>query len=161
MKNKIILILLIGLLSSCSTLKDYKQEDNTKAKTVTEVTEKTKKGGKTVLEIPNIRYKDTTIYNVNRETKTILSTRYDKQGNQKIECLEADFNEKFTRVHELIENDIKTRDLRKTDFNPQYIFYAIAVLSLILIIGLGFLVFIMIKMQKQVPELIAQITKEL
>jgi len=157
MKHLTLFVLLLIAFSSCETMKDYALSDKTKKESVTEVVETTKKGGKTVLKIPNIRYRDTTIYNVNRETKTILSTIYDKKGNQRIECLEAEVNEKFTRIEEMLQNDVETKDTRKSSFNPQFLIYAIGGLGIVIILIMVVLSYLMIRIQKQLPIMLASI----
>lgn len=150
MKKLIYISLIFIFLSSCSSMKSFFSKDKGTKDTKTEVVETTKKGGKTTLELPNIIYKDTTITSVNYETKTILRTTFDKKGNQKIDCLEAEINEKITRIEEAIQNDIETKTKSETSFNPQYFIYAIAALGFIIIIG--FIVFgiVITKLKKSV-----------
>ena len=141
--------IILILFSSCSSMKSFFSKDTSTKDTKTEVVETTKKGGKTTLELPNIIYKDTTITSVNYETKTILRTTFDTNGNQKIDCLEAEINEKITRIEEAIQNDIATKDKRETSFNPQYFMYAIAALGFIIIIGFVVFGVVVTKIKKE------------
>lgn len=150
MKKLIYISIILIIFSSCSTFKSVLTKDNSTKEKNIEVVETTKKGGKTTLEIPNIIYKDTTITSINYETKTILKTTFDNNGNQKIACLESEINEKITRIEETMQKDIETKNERKNEFNPQYLIYAIAFLGVIIIIG--FIVFgiVISKIKKEI-----------
>lgn len=159
--KKSILIAFTGLfLFSCGITKKLQQKDNSTKDTTIERREITRPGDTITIDIPNIRYKDTVITRVNYEKKTIATVRYDEQGNQRFECLSAEIEESLESIKESVKNDIKSKKETKHQFNPQYIFYAIGALAFIVLIGLIFLSFLFMKMQKQIPTMTAKIIKE-
>ena len=157
--KKILFILTLITITSCASLFDLEKTDKSTKDTVTKITEKSKKGGETILTVPKIIYKDTTIYTVNRQTKTILSTRFDKTGAQTISCLEEAINEKNTIIEESIKANKETLTELKNEFNPQYIIYAIALLGFILIIGMILFLYIFNGFKKSIPNIISSIQK--
>ena len=159
MKKLILILFLTTFFFSCKSMKQLTTKDETRTDKATEITERTKKGGTTTLDVPKYNYilKDTTLYSVNRETKTILTTRFDSKGNQTIECLEAELNEKITKIQETIENDIESKKKSETSFNPQYLIYAIAGLGLVLIVGMIVFSVLILKIKKEIPSMISTI----
>lgn len=152
--KKLTLIILILCLQSCSSAKSFLSKDKSTKDTKTEIIETTKKGGVTTLSVPNIIRKDTTIYTVNRHTKTILSTKFDKNGAQTINCEESELNEKITRIEEKIDKDIKIEADKKTEFNPQYLVYSIIGLGIVLIIGMFVFSYLILKIKKQIVSVV-------
>lgn len=148
--EKIIYILSIILFTSCSTSKKILQTDKTVAHKTIERREIIRKGDTLTIDIPNIRYKDTTIVRTNYENKTIARVTYDDKGNQKFDCLSAEINEKLELINETVANNVENKRDVERDFNPQYFIYALAALAFIIIIG--FIVFgiVITKLKKSV-----------
>ena len=161
MKKLILGLLVVVSLYSCSTTKKLLKEDTSVKKTVTERKQITRPGDTITIDIPNIRYKDTVITRINYENKTIARVRYDEKGNQKFECLSAEIDEKLELIREEVQNNIKEQNDIKRSFNPQYFIYALGFLVLVVVIGFGFMGFMFMKLQKQLPGMIASVTKEL
>ncbi|MBS9773803.1 MAG: hypothetical protein KGV59_01420 [Tenacibaculum sp.] len=127
-------LLPILLFISCESYKKVLTTDNTKKTTITDRKEIKRKGDSLSIVIPNVRYKDTIITRVNYETKTVARVVYDKKGNQRIDCISAEINEKLESIREDIKNDIKTENENNREFKPQYFFYAIGFLGIVIII---------------------------
>lgn len=145
----------------CSTSKKALTTDNTRSDTLTERRTVTRPGDTVRIDIPNIRYKDTTITKVNYDTHTVARVRYDSQGNQQIECIQSEIKELTETIRATIQNDVKTENEKESSFNPQYIFYAIGFLTLIVFVGLGVLGFLFLKMQKNLPNITSDIVNKL
>ena len=134
MKN-IIYTLLALYIVSCDVQKiSDKTKDNSNYKENTEV--KTFRQGDTVrFEIPNIKFKDTTIYRTNRQGTTI-QTIYDRQGTVKsIDCY-ASRIEELTRQNIEYQKNSKQKQSAKTEkFNTVWVLYfvigIVVILSLI------------------------------
>jgi len=142
MKN--ILVILLVLICSCSTMKNKKSselntETNTKSSEVgVEIIKR--EGSVITYEVPKITFKDTIIEvkNKNIYGTNTLRVVYDKDGAQRIECLESELdilkkyfiNKEENKKEELIEEE-KTKD---TQFKPIIILY--------IFLGLAFLMFI-------------------
>jgi ATP-dependent Zn protease len=161
MKKLILGLLVVVSLYSCSTTKKLLKEDTSVKKTTTERKQITRPGDTITIDIPNIRYKDTLITRVNYENKTIARVTYDDKGNQKFECLSAEIDEKLELIREEVQNNIKEQNDIKRSFNPQYFIYALGFLVLVIVIGFGFMGFMFMKLQKQLPGMVASVTKEL
>lgn len=134
MKVKISLLLLI-LFTSCNVKKQaLKNKEDRKLTEQTEVITK-RKGDTVTYVIPNIKYKDTTIYTVNRQGTT-LRTVYDNTGNiQQIDCF-ASMIEEITRSNRELVEAIKQKEVDKEEnFNPTNLFYAIGFVLLIVLVG--------------------------
>ena len=145
----------------CSSLKKASTTDNSRSDTVTERKTITRPGDTVRIDIPNIRYKDTTITRVNYDTHTVASVRYDSQGNQQIDCITAEIKELTESIRSTVQNDINTKEEKKSSFNPQYLIYAIAGLALIVFLGLGVLGFMFLRLQKQLPTMTSDIIGKL
>lgn len=161
MKKMILMCFLLGMLFSCSTTRNLKKEDNTTKRTTTERRQLTRPGDTITIDIPNIRYKDTTITRVNYENKTIARVTYDNKGNQRFDCLSAEIDEKLELIREEVNNNIRENNKIDRSFNPQYFIYALAFLGIVIIIGFGLISFMFMRFQKQLPSMIGQITNEL
>jgi ATP-dependent Zn protease len=160
MKKLILSVFVMLLISSCSTTKKLLKTDTSVKKTVTERKQITRPGDTITINIPNIRYKDTVITRVNYENKTIARVRYDNKGNQQFECLSAEIDEKLELIREEVNNNIKEQNDIKRSFNPQHFIYALAFLVVVILIGFGLIGFMFMRLQKQLPGMIANITKE-
>ena len=155
------LIFILFILTSCSTSKKALTEDTSRTDTVTERKTVTRPGDTVRIDIPNIRYKDTVITRYNYDTKTLARVTYDSEGNQKFDCISAEMRELLETIKQTQQNNIKSESERESSFNPQYIIYAIAILAFIVFIGLGILGFMFLKLQKQLPNMTADIVNKL
>lgn len=161
MKKTILIAFVTLLISSCSTTRKLQKTDTSVKKTVTERKQITRPGDTITIDIPNIRYKDTVITRVNYENKTIARVRYDDEGNQRFECLSAEIDEKLELIREEVNNNIKEQNNVQRSFNPQYFIYALAILVVVVLLGFGLISFMFMRLQKQLPTMIATVTKEL
>jgi len=135
--KKILIITLLLLCFSCDV-----QKKAIKTKTDRQLTEqietKTYRPGDTIsIDIPNIKLKDTVIERVSYKynTPSIARVTYDKNGNIKVECLQAQIEE-TNRINRQLLEVIKDKNQEKTEvFKPQYFIYALAVLVLFVVIG--------------------------
>ena len=122
-------LLILLLLTSCATTKNKKQtETSTIERTLT-----TRAGDTLTYVVPNIKYKDTTIYHKNFENplSNTLKIVYDKQGNQtEIKCISDEINE----LKEYINTVKEDSKVKETNFNNVIIIY--------IFIGLAFLIII-------------------
>ena len=157
----IILSLFTGLfLFSCTTTKKLFKKDNSTDITTVERREVTRAGDTVTIEIPNIRYKDTTISKINYDTRTIARVNYDSQGNKSVECISAEIRELVETLRNEKKNDIKETTDKEKSFNPQYIFYAIGFLVLMVVIGLVVVSVLFSKMKASIPSIINDIVKK-
>tara|TARA_R110000851_G_scaffold108617_1_gene230016 strand:- start:85 stop:585 length:501 start_codon:yes stop_codon:yes gene_type:complete len=153
--NKIILSAFVAfLLFSCGVTKKTTGSDQSEGKKTIEERFVTRPGDTITINIPNIRYKDTTITRTNYENRTIASVRYDDRGNQTIECLTAETKEYFKTIREEFKNDIKNDEEIEREFKPQNFIYAIAVLVGVLVIAMIIGVVAINKVKKAIPEMI-------
>jgi len=153
--------LILVLMASCQATKKLDLEDKTKTSTETEKKETTRKGDSlTVLRPYNIKYKDTTIYTYSYETKSYIRETYDKEGNQKIDCVTDEIRELIETNRTLIENDIRNREEKEVSFDPASLIWAIAglgiVVVLLAIVGMVF----MARLQKAMPGMVAEAVKQ-
>lgn len=132
---KIILSAFAGLLFfSCATTKKSSESDQSTRDTTIERRSITRPGDTITIDIPNVRFKDTTITRVNYENRTVASVYYDKDGNQRFECLSAELKEEMELIRDTLINDKESESERESSFNPQYFIYALAGLVLVLIV---------------------------
>jgi len=103
-----------------------------------------RKGDTVHYEIPNIIYKDTTIYRTNRQGTTI-KTVYDQTGNiTSIDCFASAIAE-IRKENREFQQAIKDKDSKKTEeFDSTVIFYIMGGVVLIFFFAL-FLMFLYIK----------------
>ena len=122
-------LLILLLLTSCATTKNKKQtETSTIERTLT-----TRAGDTLTYVVPNIKYKDTTIYHKNFENplSNTLKIVYDREGNQtEIKCISDEINE----LKEYINTVKEDSKVKETNFNNVIIIY--------IFIGLAFLIII-------------------
>ena len=143
MKNIIYTLLVLSIVS-CDVQKiSDKVKDDSNYKENTEV--KTFRQGDTVrFEIPNIKFKDTTIYRTNRQGTTI-QTIYDRQGTVKsIDCY-ASRIEELTRQNIEYQKNSKQKQSAKTEkFNTVWVLYFVIGIVVIFVVAL-LLMFLYIK----------------
>ncbi len=151
--RKLIFLFVISLYG-CDLQRKLINTDKSKRTTITEEKKIIRKGDSISLIIPNIRYKDTTITRYNYETKTKVRVVYDKQGNQKIDCVSAEIKEEFKKIREDLKNDIKGQNEIQNEFKPQHLFYAIAVLIAVFVIAMFSFYYLFSKSQKQFLQIL-------
>lgn len=156
-----VLFVVFLLFSSCESYKKVATSDKTKINTVSTVKEVKRKADSISIVVPNVVYKDTVITKVNYETKTIARIVYDDDGNKRFDCLPAEISERLERIETNQSNNVKIDSEKERSFNPQYILYAIGFVCLVVVVGLGLLGFLVVKTQKQMPELLAGVLKEI
>lgn len=160
MKNVILSVLMAFIFVRCGTFKKVNINEDTKQETSVVRKEITRPGDTITIDIPNIRYKDTTITRVNYENKTIASVRYDNQGNQQFVCSSAEIKEKFEQIDSKLEILKKEDSEKKNEFNPQHFIYAIGGLGLIVVLIMVVFMILMAKMQKSIPQTIISSLKD-
>ena len=123
------LLILILLFTSCKTLKDKKDIEQTK---VTR-TELFKKADTLQYTVPNVKYKDTTIYvkNFEKQGSNTLKIVYDKEGNtQQIDCI-SDAVKELNETIETLKDQSKTKETEFKSTNFIYIFLGLASLLIV------------------------------
>ncbi|HPJ66080.1 MAG TPA: hypothetical protein PK243_11205 [Flexilinea sp.] len=150
------------LLSGCKVSKDLKTDDKSKTTTETERKETTRAGDTVTVVRPfNVRYKDTTIYTYSYETKSMIREIYDKDGNQRVDCITDEIRELIETQKQMIENDIKSREQRESEFNPASLIWAIAGLAVV-VLFMGIVGFVLItRIQKSIPGIVAESVKSI
>jgi hypothetical protein len=117
------------VLCSCKTLKDKKDIEQTK---ITR-TELFKKADTLQYSVPNVKYKDTTIYirNFEKQGSNTLKIVYDKQGNQtQIDCISEAVKE-LNETIEMLKDNSKTKETEFKSANFLYIFLGLAGLLIV------------------------------
>lgn len=100
-----LLIISILFLSSCNLLKkvDKTSTDTESTERIREIT--SRKGDTVTYEIPNVRFKDTTIYTYNRVGSRI-ETRYDSKGDiDLINCITGEINMLREEIRSMKESE--------------------------------------------------------
>lgn len=160
--KKLILSLCIALsLFSCSVLKENSKNDQSEIDRSIERRLITRPGDTLTIDIPNVRYKDTTITRVNYENRTVATVRYDSQGNQQFECLSAELREEMHLIREAIKNDIQEETKTESQFSPDHFIYALAFLLFVFVIGMIVLLIIISKLKKTIPDIAMQAIKNM
>lgn len=156
-KNIVILLLLLFICCSCDI-----QKEASKTKTDTafqeQIESQTFRKGDTVhYEIPNVIYKDTTIYRTNRQGTTI-KTVYDQGGNiASIDCFASAIAE-IRKENREFQQAIKDKESKKTEeFDSTVIFY---IMGGIVLIGI-FALFLMYLYVKKNTAVVTQFLKPL
>lgn len=137
------LIVILAVTCSCDIQKEaVKSKSDTTEKTQTETI--TKRLGDTVVYIPNVRYKDTTIYTTNRQGTT-LKTVYAPNGNiASIDCFASAIDE-IKRENREFQQSLKDKEKVKTEeFDSSFILYIVIGVVIIFLFGL-FLLFLIIR----------------
>jgi len=122
-------IILILLLASCGVLKTKKDVEQTK----TTRTELYKKADTLQYSVPNVKYKDTTIYvrNFEKEGSNTLKIVYDKEGNtEQIDCI-SDAVKELNETIEMLKDNSKTKETVFNSTNLIYIFLGLAGLLIV------------------------------
>ena len=145
------MIFLALILIGCDVLK--KTTKTREDRTVKEQTETvTKREGDTVTyKIPNIKFKDTTIYTTNRVTGTTQVLRYNDKGQiDMAQCISGAIEEITRSNRELVEAiNNKDRTVEK-EFKTEIIIYIM--LGLVLIVGV--IVFFMYRLISKNTKLV-------
>lgn len=145
MKNKIFIILISLMFCNCESTKSiFRKKDKTETNKETKETVliSSKRDGDTLKYVlPNIKYKDTTIYvkDYKNPNSNTLRIKYDNAGNQKaIDCISNEINELKSYIIESKENEkkhVKTSDKEKqtvfSSLNILYIFIGLAFLLVV------------------------------
>lgn len=133
MKKTIIILLIVGLISSCDI-----QKNAVKSKSDTDFVENIesrsfRKGDTVHYEIPKVIYKDTTIYRTNRQGTTIR-TVYDQKGNMaSIDCFASAIDEMRKENRQFQQSLIDKSKVKTENFDSTFIFYIVG--------GIVFIVF--------------------
>jgi len=143
-KNIVIAILLLLLLCSCDIQKeaiktkvdtDYKENIETKT---------FRKGDTVRYEIPNVIYKDTTIYRTNRQGTTIKTVYASNGAIASIDCF-ASAIEEIKKENREFKQSIKDKESTKTEnFDSSFILYIMGGVVLIFSLAL-FLLYLYVK----------------
>jgi len=145
MKNKIFIILISLMFCNCESTKSiFRKKDKTETNKETKETGliSSKRDADTLKYVlPNIKYKDTTIYvkDYKNPNSNTLRIKYDNAGNQKaIDCISNEINELKSYIIETKENEkkhVKTSDKEKqtvfSSLNILYIFIGLAFLLVV------------------------------
>lgn len=133
----LLILSLVLLLNSCDI-----QKEAVKSKSDTGFTENIesqtfRKGDTVHYEIPNVIYKDTTIYRTNRQGTTI-KTVYDQSGNMaSIDCFASAIAE-FRKENREFQQSLKDKEINKTEnFDSSFFIYigvAIVILGIVALI---------------------------
>lgn len=132
------------LFTSCDIQKEAaKSKSDTGFKEMIE-SQTFRKGDTVHYEIPNIIYKDTTIYRTNRQGTTI-KTVYDQGGNiASIDCFASAIAE-FRKENREFQQSLKDKESKKTEnFDSTFILYIIGGVVVLGIFAL-FLMFLYVK----------------
>lgn len=134
-KNGSKLSYMIILLLACSC--DI-QKQSSKSKVDTDLKEQYenrvyRKGDTVTYRIPNVIYKDTVIYTVNRQGTT-LKTVYDDQGRvSQVDCFASAFEES-TKINRELLQTLKEKDKEKTEqFSDRWLLYIVMGVVIILL----------------------------
>ena len=119
-------IILLLLFTSCKSLKDKKDIEQTK----TTIQEIYKKGDTLKYIVPKAVYRDTTIYvrNFEKSGSNTLKIVYDKEGNQtQIDCMSESIKE-LNKTIESLKDNSKVKETEFKNINIIYIFLGLAIL---------------------------------
>jgi len=128
------LVLILFIFTSCSVFKGKKQTKTTKDtnKTTTEKITRFQEADTTVIKVPNIIYKDTTIIKKGRTNTAYVN--FDSKGKIDFQCINDKIQETIERTiqeqtQERIKENVKDKETR---YDPKLILY--------IFIGLGSLI---------------------
>lgn len=161
MKKSILSVLTAFLLFSCGVTKETSRTDKSESDKTIERRIFTRPGDTISIDIPNIRYKDTTITRTNYETRTVASVHYDSQGNARFDCMSAELREEMELIRETLRNDIKDDNKVESEFKPQHFIYALAVLVGVIIIAMIVGMVAIAKIKKSIPDAVSNILKDM
>jgi len=155
----VVMIVLFVIACSCDIQKQA-------SKVKSEVAEKTsietitkRKGDSVSYKIPNITFKDTTIYTVNRQGTT-LKTVYNESGSiASIDCF-ASAIEEIKRENREFKESIKDKAKEKTEeFDNSFILYIVIGLVVIVIFALLIMFFYLNKNSKSINQILNNLSK--
>ena len=158
---KYLTIILLIVLVSCQTTKDLKVNDKSKLETYTEKVKIQRPGTITTLEIPKIKYVDTTITTVNYQDKTVLRVHYDEDGRKTTECQTADIYEEVERKFEKKLVDVVSAFHKDNEFKPQTFLYALALMGFVFLILFIVILVVINNIKKTLPSLVLNTIKQL
>lgn len=141
-KFKIVVAVFLLLLAILSMVSCDITKSAAKSKTDTDITESIetsrKRAGDSVTFVPALRvkYKDTTIYTVNRQGTT-LRTVYDKTGQvSQVDCYASVIEELIKENRRILET-VKEKQKDKTeDINTDWILYGFITIGVVMIAGM-------------------------
>ena len=91
--KKVILLVIILTMTGCKMLRKVKESTDDTTSTEQTIQKTFRKGDTIYFDVPRAKYKDTTIYSVNRQGTT-LRTVFNEEGNvSDIECLTSRIDE--------------------------------------------------------------------
>lgn len=139
--------LILSLLFLCFSCDIMKEAAKTKTDTGFKENIETRtfrKGDTVTYEIPNVIYKDTTIYRTNRQGTTIKAV-YDQTGNiASIDCFASAIAE-MRKENREFQQAIKDKESKKTEnFDSTFIFYIMGGVVLIVVFAL-FMMYLYVK----------------
>lgn len=156
MKSIFKILVFVSLFTSCDILKEStKNKRNTDFEQYTESSRKRK--GDTVAFVPivNFKYKDTTIYTVNREGTT-LRTVYKDGVLSSSECMASAIEENTKALLKLQESEKDKTQKKEENFDSSFVLYI--VIGLIVIVCFG--MFLMFKTINKNSAAITEIMKK-
>lgn len=151
--KKIFFLLSLAVLFSCDIMKKS-QKNKRDTDSIEENESWRKRKGDTVsFNIPILKYKDTTIYTVNREGTT-LRTSFDSNGNIDIDCMASAIEEMNRNYMRLLETE-KTKGKEKTEnFDSSVILYAVGGFAAIIVFGFIMIFLLISRQAKTIMSLI-------
>jgi len=143
-KNIVIVILLLFICCSCDIQKEASKTKSDTGFKETVESQTFRKGDTVHYEIPNVIYKDTTIYRTNKQGTTI-KTVYDQTGSiASIDCFASAIAE-IRKENREFQQYLKEKESKKTEnFDSSFIIYIMIVVVVIVALAL-FLMFLYIK----------------
>ena len=134
--KKLVLFLIVLSLSSCALFKKVNKKDTEQTDSTEIVSQKKREGDTVTFFVPSVKYKDTTIYTVNR-VGTRIETRYNNEGQiDRIDCY-ASAIEELTKINRELVTAISEKE-KEEEFKMDKTFLIVAgIVFLIIIFGLG------------------------
>lgn len=136
---KVLILTLILSISSCAVTKklDKKQTDTSAKEEV--LTQNKRKGDTATLIVPKIKFRDTTIYTVNR-VGTRIETRYDDSGEiDRIDCYTSAIDELTKINRELITSMSEKKKDEEFKMDPMFLVIAGLVIVILFIIVIAYM----------------------
>lgn len=140
----LVLVSFLFLVYSCDVMKNSQKTKSDSDFTESIESQSYRKGDTVHFEIPNVIYKDTTIYRTNRQGTTIR-TEYDNSGKiASIDCFASAIAE-IKKENRQFQQSVLEKDKVKTEkFDSSFIFYIVGGVVLIVFFAL-FLMFLYVK----------------
>lgn len=160
MKRLAVIIAIACLFASCDI---YKKSSKTKSDSdfTEEIETKTYRKGDTVrYEVPNVIFKDTTIYRKNVQGST-LKVVYDKEGKtESIDCI-ASMYEESIKENRRLQQQLKEKDSeKKEEFNGSVFLYLFGAITVIICFALLLFFFYMRKQTAVTNAILSHLTKQ-